>query len=184
MVKRWRFSEQGNNQKHHEFHKRLHRNFESGTSNDIYLKPPGYVHGNFDNEATTSAGKEDRKAILQRQAWNLATSPSKQILMSGLMMWLSGSQISIISLMMMAMVMLNPIKSLFAVNSEFAKYESKDRSYSIILQKLTFIACNFASVLVGVWKLNSLGLLPTMNHMPPTVSAPNFTEFSAGMIIR
>eukprot|EP00484_Ammonia_sp_Unknown_P011574 CAMPEP_0197056212 /NCGR_PEP_ID=MMETSP1384-20130603/80780_1 /TAXON_ID=29189 /ORGANISM="Ammonia sp." /LENGTH=185 /DNA_ID=CAMNT_0042490107 /DNA_START=109 /DNA_END=666 /DNA_ORIENTATION=+ len=177
-----RFGENGSRDKHFQIH-------ESNTysSNfDDKCKPPGFVRGDFDSTAGGSSGggkKDDRQTILMRQAWATAKSPGKQIMMSGLMMWMSGSTMSIFTLMMMTMVMINPITALFGVQSQFQRFETQENYKQLWLPKLTFIALNLACVGIGVWKLNALGLLPTGEHIPPTVSAPSYTEYSMGIML-
>ena len=100
--------------------------------------------------------------------------------------------------MMIFMVMLNPIKALFNVHNEFKRYEgtderdeiassnnndgnasdsnlsvTKSQRNNLLLPKLLFVGINLVCVAIGVWKFNSLGLLPTSSHVPPTLSAPN-----------
>eukprot|EP01083_Nonionella_stella_P140755 432315_1 len=177
MSKKWRFGENGSRDKHFS----IYQNNYHGPSLDDKCKPPGFIRGDFDGSSSGSTGgTRDVKAILMKQAWAKATSPGKQIMMSGLMMWLSGSTMSIFTLMMMTMVMINPTTALFGVQSAFARYETKDNWKTLWGPKLVFIALNLACVGIGVWKLNVLGLLPTGEHIPPTVSAPNYTEYSVG----
>lgn len=38
-------------------------------------------------------------------------------------------------------------------------------SPSLLLQKLTFLACQLGLLAVGCWKLNQLGLLPTVSKL-------------------
>jgi hypothetical protein len=57
----------------------------------------------------------------------------------------------------------------------------KDARTDILLPKLLFIAMNFAALGLGLYKLNSLGLLPThasdwVSSLPP----PQAVEFSGG----
>ena len=99
------------------------------------------------------------------------------------MMWMAGSTVSIISLMMISMVCFNPLKALFSMSGAFAKYQNPDSPNALILPKLLFLILNVASVGVGMWKLNSLGLVPTPANIPPTADVPDYLEFSAGAFI-
>merc|ERR1712232_1336371 len=100
-----------------------------------------------------------------------------QIMMSGLMMWMSGSTMSIFTLMM-----INPTTALFSVQSAFRAYETKENWKALWMPKLAFIGLNLICVGIGVWKLNKLGLLPTGEHIPPNVAAPSYTEYSIGIM--
>ena len=178
MSKKWRFGENGSQDKHFS----IHQNNYNTAFNDK-CKPPGFVRGDFDGSGSGGGSrKDDRASILMRQAWAKAKSPGKQIMMSGLMMWMSGSTMSIFTLMMMTMVMINPTTALFSVQSAFRPYETKENWKALWMPKLAFIALNLICVGIGVWKLNKLGLLPTGQHIPPTVSAPNYTEYSIGIM--
>lgn len=179
--KRWRFGENGSRDKHYQIYE---NNANTSKKLDDQCKPPGFLRGDFEGASGGgSRKKEDRTAILMRQAWAKAKSPGKQIMMSGLMMWLSGSTMSIFTLMMMAMVMINPITALFGVQSAFERYESPENYKALWLPKLAYIGLNFVCVGIGIWKLNALGLLPTGEHIPPLVSAPNYTEYSMAMMM-
>ena len=183
MSKKWRFGENGNKDKHFQI---FENNFNGSIQFDDKCKPPGFVRGDFDGQSSGSSGggrRDDRQTILMKQAWAKAKSPGKQIFMSGLMMWLSGSTMSIFTLMMMAMVMINPITSLFGVQSAFERYESKDNYKQLWLPKLAYIGLNFICVGIGIWKLNALGLLPTGEHIPPFLPAPSYTEYSMGLLM-
>lgn len=179
MAKRLSFSENGSHDKHFSVGRtNLHGKF------DDECKPPGFIRGDFDGAAAGAGGnkKDNRQTILMRQAWAKAKSPGKQILMSGLMMWMSGSTMSIFTLMMMTMVMLNPLTALVGVQSAFKPYESEENRTALWMPKLAFIGLNLICVGIGIWKLDKLGLLPTGQHIPPTVAAPGYLEYSIGIM--
>eukprot|EP00485_Elphidium_margaritaceum_P022533 CAMPEP_0202711184 /NCGR_PEP_ID=MMETSP1385-20130828/23039_1 /ASSEMBLY_ACC=CAM_ASM_000861 /TAXON_ID=933848 /ORGANISM="Elphidium margaritaceum" /LENGTH=186 /DNA_ID=CAMNT_0049370867 /DNA_START=36 /DNA_END=596 /DNA_ORIENTATION=+ len=181
---KWTFNEDGARDQHFQIHQ--HNNLYATTSFDDKCKPPGFIRGDFDGASGAGGGgkKDDRQSILMRQAWAQAKSPGKQIMMTGLMMWMSGSTMSIFTLMMMTMAMVQPITALFGTQKAFERFESPDTtSRSLWLPKLAFIAMNLICIGIGVWKLNALGLLPTGQHIPPTVAAPNYAEYSMGMIM-
>ncbi|KAH9618701.1 hypothetical protein KSS87_000685 [Heliosperma pusillum] len=63
-----------------------------------------------------------------------------------------------------------PISALQGVGKVFEPY--KDGKVDLLLPKLVYIALNLAGLCVGVWKLNTLGLLPThasdwVSSLPP-----------------
>lgn len=89
----------------------------------------------------------------------IATSPGKQMLMTGLMLWMSGNSLQIFSIMMLGMAFWTPIQKLMTVNSAFARF--RDSGVDLIMPKLIYIALNLAGMGLALYKCNSLGLLPT-----------------------
>merc|ERR1719379_1091384 len=140
MAKRMRFGENGDRDKHF--------SLSRSQNLDDKCKPPGFIRGDFDSASAGGGGtrKDDRQAILMRHAWAKAKSPGKQIMMSGLMMWMSGSTMSIFTLMMMTMVMINPMTALFGVQSAFRQYESPENGRALWLPKLAYMALNLVCV--------------------------------------
>jgi len=120
--------------------------------------PAGY------NCQYTETGKRTRKgsnqstaALKQRKAWEIAKSPGKSILTTAIFAWMAGSTLNIFSIMITAMMLFNPLKSMFSVNSAFSKFSSE----SVLPQKFVFVLLNLVCLCIGVYKLNSMDLLPT-----------------------
>ncbi|KAK9366445.1 hypothetical protein V1509DRAFT_629935 [Lipomyces kononenkoae] len=104
---------------------------------------------------------EERDTLKVKKAWEIALAPSKSLPMNAIMSYFSGSSLQIFSLTMTFMLFSNPLKAIANVGPTFARYESES-TYSRILQtKLVFIALQLATVAVGVWKMGSMGVLPT-----------------------
>lgn len=65
--------------------------------------------------------------------------------------------------MMTVNLFTTPLKDIFNCNEIFEK--SVDVSvidtYDLIMMKMFFIVCHFGTLLVGMWKLNSMGIIPT-----------------------
>ncbi|KAK9449832.1 uncharacterized protein V1518DRAFT_426700 [Limtongia smithiae] len=96
-----------------------------------------------------------------KKAWDIAMGPSKSLPMNAIMSYFSGSSLQIFSLTMTFMLFSNPVKSIASIGSTFARFESES-TYSRILQaKVVFILMQLATVAVGVWKMSSMGVLPT-----------------------
>lgn len=97
----------------------------------------------------------------------VALAPGKNILMQGFMMWMSGSNINIFSIMITGMAFLNPIKAIIAIDEPFKRF----RGYAVDLTipKIAFVACNLGMICLALWKLNTMGLLP--------ITAADWTSF-------
>ncbi|EFP79781.1 hypothetical protein PGT21_035410 [Puccinia graminis f. sp. tritici] len=133
---------------------------------------------------STSRGKTqdeiELNSLRQKKAWDLALAPAKQVPMQGFMMWMSGTGVQIFSVMMVYMLIKGAITACISVNTTFQPFESTlpsssttspassskrppktPKPKSLVPQKLTFIACQSLLLLLGLWKVNGMGLLPT-----------------------
>ncbi|KAF9954092.1 hypothetical protein BGZ72_004923 [Mortierella alpina] len=116
--------------------------------------PPGFV-------GTKEAGSKGQKA------WDMALAPGKQLPMQAFMLWMSGNSVQIFSVAITGMLMITPIKALMSMGQVFERYETVSpvkvafMDNKLALPKMTFIALQILTILLGMWKLNSMGLLPT-----------------------
>ena len=95
-----------------------------------------------------------------KKAWEVALAPVKNLPMTGIMMYMSGHSLQIFSIMMVFMAFKNPIMGLMAVNQAFERFESETNKGSIFQAKLAYVAMQLLALALGVWKVNSMGLLP------------------------
>ncbi|UKZ60343.1 uncharacterized protein TrAtP1_001624 [Trichoderma atroviride] len=77
------------------------------------------------------------------------------------MMYMSGNSLQIFSIMMVFMAFKNPIVGLMSTNQAFERFQTDSNSGQILQTKLVYVAMQFLALAVGVWKINSMGLLPT-----------------------
>ena len=120
--------------------------------------------------------------------------------MNAFMLWMSGNSVQIFSILITSMLLYNPIKSILQVNELFDKFEDEDSktvdlstdnglstllgmSNPFLLPKIAFVAVQFLSLGLGIWKCGSMGLLPTsasdwLAFMEPKVPL----EFSFGAL--
>ncbi|GMN40276.1 hypothetical protein TIFTF001_009514 [Ficus carica] len=145
--------------------------------------PPGFSRSSLDqDDSTVSRQKKDAEANWKAQkAWEVAQAPFKNLMMMGFMMWMAGSTVHLFSIGITFSALWQPISALQGVGKVFEPY--KDNKVDLLAQKLVFIALNLVGLALGVWKLNTLGLLPThpsdwVSSLPP---APE-VEFSGGGI--
>mmetsp|Transcript_21804 Transcript_21804/g.32335 ORF Transcript_21804/g.32335 Transcript_21804/m.32335 type:complete len:199 (-) Transcript_21804:298-894(-) len=94
-------------------------------------------------------------------AMGLATSPGKSVLMNSFMMYMSGSNLNMMSISITSMSILNPIKSILGVNSLFSKFEDPSGKVELQMPKLVFILLNCVMLGVGLYKMSKMRLLPT-----------------------
>ena len=105
---------------------------------------------------------EETRALLRAQVWQLGKSPLSSVFSSLVMMYLSGSHLSIMSLMLCVMMLSSPLKALFAFRSSFAPFDAQlpAGDSAVLRSKLVYVAVNGAVLCVAVWKTLQLGILP------------------------
>lgn len=92
-----------------------------------------------------------------KKSWDLALGPLKQVPMNLFIMYMAGNSISIFPIMMVGMLIVRPLKALFATHATFKMVEGS----SAAGQKLTYILGNLVNVGLALYKCHSMGLLPT-----------------------
>ncbi|CAD5187541.1 uncharacterized protein LOC135616725 [Musa acuminata AAA Group] len=152
----------------------------SSSTSDV-PDPIGFNRSASDpDDANASRQKKDAESAWKSQkAWEVAQAPFKNLLMMGFMMWMAGSTVHLFSIGITFSALWQPISALQGVGKVFEPY--KDSKVDILAPKLLFIALNLAALALGVWKLNTLGLLPShasdwVSSLPP---APE-VEYSGG----
>ncbi|XP_042513564.1 ER membrane protein complex subunit 4-like [Macadamia integrifolia] len=155
-------------------------NSTTTSSRDI-PDPPGYSRASQDqDDSTVSRQKKDAESNWKAQkAWEVAQAPFKNLLMMGFMMWMAGNTVHLFSIGITFSALLQPLNALQGVGKVFEPY--KDSKVDTLTPKLLFIALNLGGLALGVWKLNTLGLLPT--HASDWVSSllpAQEVEYSGG----
>ncbi|XP_020578681.1 ER membrane protein complex subunit 4 [Phalaenopsis equestris] len=156
----------------------------SSSSSSGIPDPLGYNISLHDvDDSTVARQKKDAEAAWKSQkAWEVAQAPFKNLMMMGFMMWMAGSTVHLFSIGITFSALWQPLSALQGVGKVFEPY--KDSRVDTIAPKLLFIALNLAGLGLGVWKLNTLGLLPT--HPSDWVSslapAPE-AEYSGGGLL-
>lgn len=80
--------------------------------------------------------------------------------MNAIMMYMSGNTLQIFSIMMTAMLFMNPLKALTSVGATFARFDNERTHSRLWPVKLAYIALQIATIVLGIWKVNGMGLLP------------------------
>lgn len=87
----------------------------------------------------------------------MALGPLKQVPMNLFIMYMAGNSISIFPIMMVGMLIVRPVKALFATQSTFKMVEGTQA----IGQKIVYCIGNIVNILLALYKCQSMGLLPT-----------------------
>lgn len=128
-------------------------------SSSIQLESPfGYTTNYTTTEATTA--KEDRKKreILAGQAKATAMGAGSQIFMQMFMMYMMGSSLHIFTIFMIYQMMSGPIGAMMSVQQRFSRFSSLGNE--LLLYKMIFIGIQLGLFGLGLYKLNTMGLLP------------------------
>lgn len=95
-----------------------------------------------------------------KKAWEVALGPIKNLPMTAIMMYMSGNSLQIFSIMMVFMAFKNPIMGILATNQAFERFETETNRAKIVQVKLAYVVMQVVALALGVWKVNSMGLLP------------------------
>ncbi|KAK9452475.1 hypothetical protein V1511DRAFT_507625 [Dipodascopsis uninucleata] len=132
-----------------------------------YPDPPGF-NKDIILSSKTKSGKEvsgptsdERDTLKIKKAWEIALAPSKSLPMNAIMSYFSGSSLQIFSLTMTFMLFSNPIKAIANVGPAFSRYEGESTGSRLLQAKLVFIGLQLLTIAVGIWKMGSMGVLPT-----------------------
>ncbi|KAJ2784217.1 hypothetical protein H4R18_001272 [Coemansia javaensis] len=111
-------------------------------------------------------GRDDAAAdaaLRVKKAWEVAMSPGKSLPMQAFMAWMSGTSVSIFSILITGMILMSPLRAIAGVQQAFAGIErgAKGAPLDLTPQKAAFVAINIAGILFGVYRLSIMGLLPT-----------------------
>ncbi|KAA8901800.1 hypothetical protein FN846DRAFT_781001 [Sphaerosporella brunnea] len=155
--------------------------------------PPGFTNSSGSKKSTKQGGPtptdpSETDDLFLKKAWEIALAPAKSIPMNAIMMYMSGNSLQIFSIMMTAMLFMNPLKALSSVNATFARFDNERTHARLWPVKLAFIALQLATIALGIWKVNGMGLLPTTysdwlawetERKPMEFSAPAFQVLSS-----
>lgn len=68
--------------------------------------------------------------------------------------------------MMTAMLFMNPLKALSSVGATFARFENERTRGRLWVVKMAYVGLQVATIVLGVWKVNGMGLLPYVFFFP------------------
>jgi len=103
---------------------------------------------------------EEMDTLKLKKAWEVALAPVKNLPMTGIMMYMSGNSLQIFSIMMVFMAFKGPIMGIVGTNQAFERFESESNRSKMLQVRLAYVAMQLVALALGVWKVNSMGLLP------------------------
>ncbi|KAJ2891748.1 hypothetical protein GGI21_004234 [Coemansia aciculifera] len=125
-------------------------------------------------------------ALRDKKAWEVAMGPGKTLPMQAFMAWMSGTGVSIFSILITGMILMSPVKTIMSTQQTFAPLERMGKSggggkkQDFTMQKAAFVAINIAGLIFGVYRLSIMGLLPTASSdWLSFIPAKQYTEYSA-----
>jgi uncharacterized protein DUF1077 len=95
-----------------------------------------------------------------KKAWEVALAPAKNLPMTAIMMYMSGNSLQIFSIMMVVMAFKTPLMGLMATNTALERFESDSNRGALVQVKLAYVAMQVLALALGVYKVNTMGLLP------------------------
>eukprot|EP00300_Choanocystis_sp_HF-7_P042047 c881_g1_i1.p1 GENE.c881_g1_i1~~c881_g1_i1.p1 ORF type:complete len:178 (+),score=28.66 c881_g1_i1:125-658(+) len=131
-------------------------NIQPHSSGDITSKVDAYT--------PTADQLKEQDVLKVRRAWQLAMSPfQSSVLMTGIMLYMAGSTLNIWSIMMTFFALSSPISAISGTERAFEGFRSSStkQRMSLPLQKAVYILLHLVALSIGMWKLRTLGLLPT-----------------------
>lgn len=121
--------------------------------------PPGYSEQAISSFNRTGPSEKDLIKLKENHSMVIAKQPVQGLFMQGFMMYMSGSSVQIMSMMVVSNNLMNACKSISNVGKVFKPVEHPQ--VSLTLPKLTFIAIQCIAIGLVMWKLSVMGLLPT-----------------------
>lgn len=132
--------------------------------------PPGFTEKEYKliregklkegtKQVKTKQQIEEVKRLKRKKLWEAAIAPTKNIPMNAIMMYMTPNSIQVISIMMTTMLFFNSLKEIIGVNKKFENAEL-DSSWDLFVLKAIYVSCCSGNLLVGLWKLNAMGLIP------------------------
>ncbi|KAL2429895.1 hypothetical protein ABEF95_012998 [Exophiala dermatitidis] len=104
---------------------------------------------------------EETATLKLKKAWEIALAPAKQVPMQAIMAYMSGNSLQIFSIMMVFMLFKNPIQAISQTNMAFSRFESAGTRGQMLGIKAVYVLMQCLLLGLGIYKVNSMGLLPT-----------------------
>ncbi|KFK27766.1 hypothetical protein AALP_AA8G426200 [Arabis alpina] len=162
--------------------------FDRSPSSDATPFPPGFSRTSSDKIFLALWQLDSKRKYRNdansklKKAWQVAQSPFKNLMMMCFLMWMVGNTLNLFSIGITFSALWQSITALWSVAKIFEPFE--DNEVELFEPKLVFIALNLGRLAMGIYKLNSLGLLPThASDWVSSLSPPQEVEYSSGGIV-
>jgi len=98
-----------------------------------------------------------------KKAWEVAIAPAKSLPMSAIGMYMAGNTLQIFSIFMLFTLFKTPLQALMNISAQFGRFESEGTRSRMFLVKVVYTLTNFLALAMGIWKVNQMGLLPSVS---------------------
>eukprot|EP00033_Pygsuia_biforma_P000906 GCRY01001046.1.p1 GENE.GCRY01001046.1~~GCRY01001046.1.p1 ORF type:complete len:160 (-),score=11.90 GCRY01001046.1:193-672(-) len=122
------------------------------------ISPPGFLKGTLTDENVPHEVKPEVTQLKMKKAWDLALSPFKQLFMTFLMLYMSGSTVNVFSIMIIAMAVSKPLSGIFNTFSAFRNFQTEDAN--LLVQPAVYAFGHLIGLLLAGWRLGTMGILP------------------------
>lgn len=133
-------------------------NFPEQNSKEI-IEPFGSI--NIKNEKDSEKKEIDKNELKIKKANEISNSPSKTILMTIFLLWISGNQIQIFPIIITIMNIYQPIMSIINIEQIFQEVEG----IPLKKQKIIFIFWNLIQIGLGMMKCYYMGIFSRIEEM-------------------
>lgn len=123
--------------------------------------PLGYSNETKTKQDLPKPSQADLEKLKVKKAWEFAISPAKNIPMNLIMSYMTGNSLQLIPIMMTLMLLWTPLAAIFTqTGAGFRPYTTEKNKAEVILPKVTYVFCNLVIILIGLWKLDRMGIIP------------------------
>eukprot|EP00887_Chlorella_sp_A99_P002176 scaffold21.g2176.t1 len=158
------------------------------------IDPPGYdPKGELASSSSGASQRGPAVSVAQRQAALMAQAkaPFKQVAMLCFMMWMSGSQLHLFSIMTTISGLYQPLSAVLRVKEAFPTDPGTLASLSMgqgkldtTLPRITYCFIHGLGILFAIYKINGMGLFPThLSDWVSSIKAPTYTERAVTSIL-
>ena len=134
-------------------------NLERAGAKDSLKEPYGSKQDTMDVVVRSAQkGSTTQFEVYEKKAWDFAKAPLGQLPMFLFIFWMTGSSLSIYTIMFTVQMVSGPFSAIFNVNKAFEPFEFK--GLNLTMPKLVYLGCNFVSIALSLYKFSSMGIIP------------------------